>query len=385
MTGHIRQRGEHSWELKFDAGRDEHTGKRKIHYHNFKGTKKEAKLKLAELITAVSKGQYVERAAITVGEHVAARIAQWEALNKISPKTAERYRELLTNQIIPHIGGKALQKLKTTDVENWPATLMTRGRKDGEGGLSGRTIHHAHRLLSKALKDAVKHGIVIGNTAAAEQPPKVDAEEITILEAGDVKAVVEKLRGHLLYPIAIIALFAGLRRGELLALRWCDVDLDAAVITVGRAIEETRSGLRIKEPKTKSGLREVSMPAIVVDTLRAHRKAQLEQRFALGLGKLADDALLFCRLDGSLMSPRGLSRDWIYATRRLGLPRVKFHSLRHTHASHLIHAGIDVVKISKRLGHSKPTITLNVYAHLFQRRDDQSRNAIDAAVSALLD
>src|SRR5690349_11173784 len=114
-AGHIRRRGKHSWELKFDAGRDEVTGKRIIQYHSFKGTRSEAKVKLAELVAAVGKGEYVSRSKLTVGEHVKSRIDQWEAMGEITPKTAERYRELLENQIRPHLGVKALQKLKPVE------------------------------------------------------------------------------------------------------------------------------------------------------------------------------------------------------------------------------------------------------------------------------
>jgi integrase len=125
------------------------------------------------------------------------------------------------------------------------------------------------------------------------------------------------------------------------------------------------------------------LPDLVVDVLRDHRRRQMEQRFALGLGKLADDALLFSRVDGSPLSPRGLSKEWAAAAASIGLSHIRFHATRHTHASHLIGAGIDIVKVSRRLGHASPTVTLGVYAHLFDRRDDKSAAAINAAVAAL--
>lgn len=385
MTGHIRRRGENSWELKFDAGRDDKTGRRITQYHSFRGTKKEAQYKLAELVASVGKGAYVERSHITVFEHVGSRIDQWEALGKITPKTAERYRELLDNQMKPHIGGVALQKLKSADVERWHATLKTKGRKDGNGGLSARTIGHAHRLLSKALKEGMRHDLVTRNAAAMEAPPKVDSEEVTVLDGNQVKCVVEKLQGRAMYPRAITALFTGIRRGEMLALRWNRVDLDSAAIHVREAIEETkRQGLRFKVPKTKNSVREISLPDIVVTALRDLRRRQLEERVALGLGRLSDDALVFPRLDGTPQSPRAFSKEWADVAQSIGLP-VTFHALRHTHASHLIDAGIDVVKISRRLGHASPTVTLKIYAHLFRRRDDRSTAAINAAVDALLE
>jgi site-specific recombinase XerD len=138
----------------------------------------------------VGKGAYVARSHLTVADHVAARIAQWEKLGKITPKTAERYRELLVNQITPHLGGKALQKLKAADVEAWHATLKTASRKDGAGGLSARTITHAHRLLSNALKEGLRHDLIVRNVAASEAPPKVDSDEITVLDPAQVKTLV---------------------------------------------------------------------------------------------------------------------------------------------------------------------------------------------------
>jgi integrase len=266
MTGHIRRRGERSWELKFDIGRDEKTGKRIIQYHSFKGTKKEAQVKLAELIASVAKGSYVSRSHITVTEHVTARIDQWVALDEITPKTAERYRELLANQIAPHIGAKALQKLKSIDIEQWHVTLKTVGRKDRQSGLSTRTIRHAHRLLSKTLKEGMRHDLVVRNVAAAQQPPKVNDQEVAILNPHQAKLLVERLRGRAMYPRAVTALFTGMRRGELLALRWNCADLDSSDkhITVGEAIEETKAGgIRFKMPKTANSVRDVSLPDVV--------------------------------------------------------------------------------------------------------------------------
>jgi integrase len=342
--------------------------------------------KLAELMTSVAGGSYVTRSRLTVGEHVTGRIAQWEALEKITPRTAERYRELLANQIMPHLGQKSLQKLKSADIEAWHATLKTSGRKSGRGGLSTRTIRHAHRLLSKALKEGMRHDLIARNVAAAEQPPKVENEEIAVLDRDQVRLLVERLRGHAMYPIAITALFTGLRRGELLALRWHRVDLDSADkhLTVREAIEETRGGIRFKTPKTDNSARDVSLPDIVVEVLRDHRRQQLEYRFALGLGKPSDDALVFPTTpEGSPQSPRAFSREWGYVAASVGQPEITFHALRHTHASHLIDAGIDVVKISRRLGHSSPTVTLGTYAHLFRKRDDNSSAAINVAVASL--
>jgi integrase len=322
---------------------------------------------------------------LTVAEHVSARIAQWEGLGKITLKTAECYRELLDNKITPHIGSVAIQKLKPADVERWHTTLKTHGRRDGAGGLSARSIGHAHRLLSKALKEGLRHELVVRNVAAVEPPPKVDAEEITVLDENQVRQLIEKLRGRAMYPRAITALFTGIRRGELLALRWHHADLDSKnpLIRIREAIEETKgAGIRFKPPKTKNSVRDVSLPDIVVEALRDLKRQQLELRISLGLGRMPDDALIFPKLDGQPQSPRSFSKMWSDVADDIGIPQITFHAFRHTHASQLIDAGIDVVKISRRLGHASPTITLKIYAHLFRTQDDKGTAAINAAVAS---
>ena len=182
MKGHIQQRGKNSWRLKFDAGRDERTGKRKTQFHTFRGNKRQAQIKLAELIASVAQAKYVEPNKITVTEFVRARVDHWEAAGDISARTAERYRELVENQIVPHLGAKPLQRLRTLDIEEWHTTLRNSGRADSKGGLAPRTIGHAHRVLGKALRDAVKNELIVKNVVAAESAPKVEDEEMMIVK-----------------------------------------------------------------------------------------------------------------------------------------------------------------------------------------------------------
>ena len=182
-----------------------------------------------------------------------------------------------------------------------------------------------------------------------------------------------------MFAPAMVALFCGLRAGEICALRWGRVELDSKVIDVREAVDEVHGEpLAVKSPKTAAGIRKVSLPDIVVEALRDHRRRQLEQRMAMGLGKLPDDALVFSTLEGGLKRPSNLSRDW----RRTGAADVHFHALRHTHASMLIAAGLDLPAISTRLGHASPMITLQVYAHLFDKDDTKAAAIINAALGA---
>ena len=378
MKGHIRQRGKNSFELKFDAGRDPATGARLIRYHSFKGTKREAQLKLAALLALVGAGSYVESSKVTVAEFVRARIDQWESACTISARTAQRYRQLCENQIVPHIGEKALQKLKPLDIEGWHSALRSGGRVRTQGGIAARTIGHAHRVLGKALADAARSDLVTRNVCTAEPAPKVAESEMII--ARDVPALLAKLEGERLRMPAIVALFTGMRLGEILALRWGNVDLEGKVVKVRESLEQTKAhGLRFKAPKSKAGRRDITLPDVAVDALREHRKAALELRMRLGAGKLADDALLFCDIEGAPLSPNATSAAWADYAKRIGMPEVTFHALRHTHASQIIAAGVDIVTVSKRLGHAKPDITLRVYSHLFAKDDGKAAAAINAA------
>jgi len=375
MRGHIQQRGKTSFRLKFDAGRDEMTGKRKTQFVTFRGSKRAAQTRLAELIASVAQEKYVEPSKVTVAEYVRGRVDQWEAAGEISARTAGRYRELVEHQIVPHLGAKLIQKLRADDIEAWHAMLRTSGRANGKGGLAPRTIGHAHRVLGKALRNAVRFDVILKNVTCLQAAPKVDDAEMVIVH--DVPALIERLRSHRLFPLAMIALFTGMRIGEVLALRWGAVDLDRKVVQVREAIEETKEhGIRLKAPKTKAGRRDISMPDVLVDMLRDLRKTRLEFQMALGLGKLLDGTLLFVEPDGSLPSQKYYSKAW--SDVGVGLP---FHALRHTHASQLIDAGVDIVTISKRLGHAKPDITLRIYAHLFQKDDSKAAAAINAAFS----
>jgi integrase len=381
MSGHIRRRDERSWELKFDLGTDPLTGKRTIRYQSFKGTKREAQARLAELLAAVAKGSHIDPNKITVAEFVRARIDQWEASGSISARSAERYRELAKNQIVPFLGAKRLQKLKPLDIEEWHTTLRNRGRVDGDG-CSASTIAHAHRVLCSALNDAMENELIARNVVAAKSAPTVKRPDIVIVRAEDVSRFVERMRPRSRYYAAtILGLFCGLRLGETLALRWHCIDLDRKTLRVQQALEFTKAhGIRFKEPKTRAGIRTLTLPDIVVSTLREHRRTQLELRLQLGAGRLEPNDLLFSNIDGTPMHPFHFSTTWADCAATIGFPDLTYHCLRHTHASQLIGAGIDVVKIAHRLGHASPTVTLGVYGHLFDKDDGKAAEAINAAL-----
>jgi integrase len=379
MRGNITRRGKASWRLKFDAGRDSATGKRLTKFITFRGTRRDAERELTRLLTAVDGGTLVDPNKVTVGEYLDSWLG--DAGADLAPKTLERYRQLSDQQIKPHIGATVLQKLRPSHVQEWHSTLLKSGGKGGKP-LSARTVGHAHRVLHRALARAATAEVVSRNVAAAIKPPKVvlDPERIMSLKADQVPVVLERLKGHALFPIAALAIGSGARRGELCGLRWGDIDLlrnSGGSIKIERSIEETKAGLRVKPPKTKHGRRTVTIPAMAVEALRALRLQYQERRLALGLGKIEPGDLVFASVPGEIPSPDNLSRDWRRTVKALKLPEIPFHGLRHTHASMLISSGIDVLSVSRRLGHGSPAFTLSTYAQFFEDRGDAAAKAID--------
>jgi integrase len=339
MRGNISRRGRHSWRLKFDMGRDPITGARRIRYITVRGKRQDAERELTKMLNAVHDGTDIEPTKVTIREYVTAWL---NADTGLSGKTKERYWQLAEQQIFPHLGDRVMQKLKPAEVQNWHGIVAQSGGKNGKP-LAPQTVVHAHRVLHRALERALGAELLSRNVASSVPPPKVPDEEIEILAPAQLSRISTNLAD--VWPLRTIAatlLGTGMRRGELCALAWDDVDLDAAMVTIDKSVEETKAGLRIKATKTRHGKRRISLPPSTVEELRAYRRRELEQRLALGLGRLMPADLVFHRA-GALLSPDGLSRDWPRAVVAYGLPQVRLHALRHTHASILIDGGLDIL------------------------------------------
>jgi integrase len=365
MKGHIRERSSGHWAIVIDV-RDPETGKRRRRWHSYKGTKRAAQIEAARLISELQQGGAVDPSRITLAEFLDRFEATWVSVH-VTALTAERYRHALQH-VRQYLGGRPLQKVQAGDLAGLYASLVR------DGGLAPRTVKLIHRVVHRALGQAKAWGLVRDNVAEGVNPPKAADIETEMLQPEEAAALVERLRGGPLYMIALLGLATGMRRNEMLGLRWCDIDLGAGRITISQSLEQTTSrGIQVKSPKTKSGRRTISLPGHLVAELRAHWIAQQEQRLAIGLGKAPDDAPVLAAPDGSYQSPGAISQAWGRA-----VPGYKLHSLRHTHASMLIASSMDVLTISRRLGHASATVTLSVYGHLIAGADDRAAQIMDA-------
>ena len=373
MSGHIRARaGADTWELRFEGPRV--AGRRRTITTTFHGTRKAAAAELRRRMVQVDRGEHVEPSKLTVGAFVVERICQWQGEGKIAGRTTEHYEDL-ARLITAHLGATPLQRLTTRDIERWHGQMRADGRAPS-------TIRHAHGLLGHALTDALRHGLITRNVAHEQAPPRAPAGEIRLPTTDQIGPMLAALAGTEFRVPAIVTVNCGLRRSELLALRWADISWDAATVTIARALDETcAGGIRIKSPKTASGIRTISLPTAAVVALREHRREQLERRLFLGLGRPPESALVFPgHHDGQPQAPRPFSLRWLRTVRRLGLPPVTWHGLRHVHASLLLAVGIDIATVAKRLGHSGPHVTLKIYAHAIARDDRHAADALDRAL-----
>jgi integrase len=373
MRGNIRQRAKGTWTIQVYLGEDSVTGKKRYLSRTVKGTKKEAELALAKLVQAAESGLDFDATRLTL-EAFADR---W--LSNVQPrvraKTHHRYAELFRIHIVPIIGKVRLDKLQPLHLERVYEEAFKKG-------LSAQTVLHVHRLLYTALRQAVAWQLLARNVAEAVTPPRPERKDIEALTKEGVLTLLDTVRGTELEVPAVLALGTGLRMGEVLGLRWKDVDLDERRARVVQTIQESPDGPIIVPPKTHRSRRIVLLPTFVAQSLKKHKASQAERRLACGAAWVDND-LIVERGDGQPMLTRVLSRRFSTAARRAGL-ELTFHGLRHGHASLMLAAGVNLKVVSERLGHSTIGITADLYTHVAEEVHRQAANSLDSWWQAAL-
>jgi integrase len=379
--GHIRPRGKGAWELKYDVGHDPVTGRRVTKYATVRGTKRDAQRKLRQQLTAVDSGQFTDPGKLTLGEY----LVWWldnEAKNKTAPKTLQVYRYMADKHIIPALGACPLSQLRSLHITEYYNKKLQVGRVDGKGGLSPQSVRHHDRLLNVALKRARVLNLIPRNPVEDVSRPTVPDREIQTLNDRQTATLLTAIEGTRLYEPVFLALTTGLRRGEILGLRWGDVDLSRSTVTVQQSLEQTKAGLRFKCPKTRKGRRTVTLPGIAVEALREHRRRQAEERMALGLGK---PKTVFTDVGGGPWPPDKLSRQFGNLVRKAGIGPITFHGLRHTHLTNLLREGVHPKVASERAGHSSVATTLDLYSHATENLQREAAEKVDMAMRKTLE
>jgi integrase len=366
MRGSITKRG-NSWTAVVDLPPDPTTGKRRQKRFTAR-TKREAEAYAAELIQKAATG-FSDAGKVTVREF----FDHWLVAvgPSLRPATARRYRDVARLHIVSQIGNLRLSKLTPNDVQRLYADRL-------DYGLSPTSVHHIHAILHRALNHGMKLGLLVRNVTDAVDPPRRQSPEMQVWSASDASKVLATANGDAWEALWHLALTTGMRRGELLGLRWSDVDLNAGTLSIRRTLSRgSTSRLESGEPKTIAGRRRVALPASTIERLRRHAIKQKELWLAVGPG-YADRDLVFATINGIPIHANTLSRAYARLIERAGVPRIRFHDLRHTSATLLLASGEHPKVVQERLGHASISETLDRYSHVTADMQQRAAERFDA-------
>jgi integrase len=411
MRGHIRRRGSASFEYIVDVGtapaqRCEVCHKRfwlerqprdscpacggrlheteerrraiKAGFHS----RKEAQAAMAKVMVSVEQRSYVAPSKTSVREYLS---KEWlpAICSTVRPTTYRSYEQHVQFHITPHIGSLKLEKVNGATLNALYAKLACQGKRDGQRGLSPRTVHHVHACLHRAFRDAVRWGRLFRNPVDAADPPRVagpGSREMKTWSAVQVRAFLTATKDDRLYPLWRLFCLTGMRRGEVLGVKWEDLDLAAGRLSVRRALIPLGGEVIVSEPKTARGRRSIALDDETVEVLEAQASRQLEEQQAFGEG-WTDSGYLCTKEDGEPYHPEVVSRYFRQAVKKAMLPMIRPHDLRHTHATLALQAGIHPKVVSERLGHANIAITLDTYSHAIPALQEEAAERIAELVS----
>lgn len=363
-----------SWGYAVSGGVHTGTGKRiQVRKMGF-ATKRDAQQARAKIVDQLATGRFKVDRKTTLGQHLTAWLERRER-DGMRPSTARMYRRYIEQDISPAIGAIKVAELRRHHVDGFVQQLQADGR-----GVP--TIHRIHATLSSALSAAERLDLVDSNVAAKIALPKAKHVRMIIWEPGQVTAFLDSIDQHRLSALFELAVFTGLRRGELAGLRWVDVDLPKRELTVRQQRVQLGGEVVVGAVKTNSGQdRRVALADGAVGAVIAWQMQQAAERRAWGEA-WQDSGYVFTREDGSPLRPETISDVFKAAVTRAGLPPASFHSLRHVHASLMLASGVSLAIVSKRLGHSTITITSDLYSHLFADAHQAAAEAAEAVLPA---
>ncbi|MFC1905181.1 tyrosine-type recombinase/integrase [Chloroflexota bacterium] len=378
MRGHIVKRSRNSYSIAISLGKDT-TGKYKYQWVSVKGTKKDAEKTLAELLHQLDTGTFMKPGKTTLAEYLERWLKDY-AWSNLAPRTAEGYEHIIRRHLIPAIGNITLTQLKPERLQRYCSEKLSAGRCDGKGALSPRTVRHHHVTLHNALGYAFKMGLLNRNVADAVSPPRFRRCQWQVLSENDINTFLEAAKRTPYYVLFYQSLFTGMRRSELLALRWCDVDLLLCQAHVTRTLHHLRKGeIYFRAPKTDRGRRLVSLPPSAALLLQEHKEKQAVTRVSLEI-PLKDDDLIFSDLVGKPLLPDTVTHAWVKLVRRIGLKGIRLQDARHTHASLLLKQGVHPKIVQERLGHASIQITLDTYSHVAPGLQEAAAKGFDKIV-----
>jgi integrase len=338
-------------------------------------TERQAQQRLTEILSDLDDGTFVTPSKRTVETTVKQWLASLPSTGR-KATTVDGYRSKLEGYLVPELGAVLLQDLSPLDLDQLYRTLLDRP-------VSRQTVLSTHRVIHTMLADAVRKGLVVRNVAELASAPRASSArgpEMKTWTPDELRVFLERTEDETHGRLYRVAAMTGVRRSELVGLRWADVDLDAGAIRIRQRLVRVKGKTDVDTPKTKRSERTIDLDPMTVATLKAHRHEQRELRLLVGPG-WTDHDLVFCGPDGTPANPDAIGKAFARAVKRHGLPTIRFHDLRHTHATHLLVAGVNIKVVSERLGHASVSFTLDTYGHVLPGQQAEAA----AAVAALVD
>lgn len=371
--GSIRKRSDGRWEGRYTAGHDPDTGK-PIHKNVLGKTQAEVKGKLKRAIEETKELDIVKAGLYTFGQWMDVWFENYAKL-QVRPSSHQTYKGYITNHVKPNIGDIPLNKLTTLDLQKLYKKLLTEGRigriesKNQPKGLSAKTVRNINQIISSALNLAKAQKLIYSNPADACALPKVEHREMKTLTADQLDAFFREAKATGVYEMYYIELATGLRRGELLGLKWDDIDMKSGVIRVQRQVARINGEIVEAPLKTKNSYRNVSIGPDAIEVLEAQRE------------KTGVSDHVFPSLNGGPISPDSVLNMLHRVLERAGLPKIRFHDLRHSFATLALQNGVDIKTVSGMLGHFSAGFTLDTYAHVTTAAQKEAANTMGNVLS----
>ena len=355
MRGHITQRSKDTYSIKISLGKDPTTGKYKSQWFTVQGSKKAAQKKLSELLHQLDTGTLMKPGKTTVADYLQSWLSD-QAKPSLSPRSFERYLGIVQQHLIPSMGNLPLTQLKPEHLQKHYADALN-------SGLNPRTVRYHHAVIHVALRTAVKWGLVPRNVADSVDPPKFKRLQMQTWNEYEVNQFLDAAKSSQYYALFYTALYTGMRRSELLALRWQDIDFIYSQISVSRSLHHLKDGSYIfTQPKSEHSRRTIALPPSAFLMLEAYHKAmEIEARM---IGSTLSDADLIFNTLGKPYRPNTITRAWQSLCVKAGINVIRFHDARHTHASLMLKQGIHPKIVQERLGHASIAMTLDIYSHV---------------------
>jgi len=369
--GAIRQRGNGRWEARLTLGYA--SNGRQIRKSFYGVTRSEVQQRLNRAMRDLREGMPAPDDTITLRRF----LTHWlEDAHKpsVRPSTYRRSEQAVRLHIIPEIGHFRLSKLTPHHVQ----ALLGRKR---EGGLSVRSVQIIHAVLRAALNQAVRWGDVQRNVASLVKTPRLSGTEVNPFSPEEVKIFLSAISGHRLEALFILAITTGLRQGELMGLRWEDVDLDYATLRVSFALQRIDRAYHLVEPKSRTSRRTIALPQVAVTALRSHRTRQLEERMLAGRD-WTDTGMVFTTATGYYLNGQVAAVQFHKVLEKAGLRRQRFHDMRHCCASLLLSQGVHPRLVMETLGHSQIGLTMNTYSHVIPDMRREAADQMDAILGS---